>query len=432
MSWHFNVTRITKKRKGSDYPNQMKNIKNENLIILYKYIKMDNKCNYGLIFNYSNKTENKYCISNCCIPCPIQNYLYKENNIEHDFYIINILRNISTILSLIILIKYIFKIRNTITMINENKESNLEIKKLKSEKNLNIIIICLSLSIFLFSSVSFFAIHNPKDIQCNDSITTSTQGNNIICSIQGGILIFSTFSVCVWIFVLILNFCIYNVINNFYLITDSYFNNIVIWGIPILITFIVISTNNIKYEFSNLCLVSIDNIFNMFFYPLGSIIFSSFLVLIISLIFIFLKSIYITIECKMCDEEDSYKLKIIELELNKILDIIKYHWKYIIIGFISVFTVTFYWIFYFKEIKNFRNIFHDLIDCLNNNDINICINNIKKNRPSYKLMLFSEILVSIVGMWLFIIFIDINFLKIFKLIKNIFILKKKTYLSDLL
>lgn len=391
---------------------------------------MDNKCNYGLIYN--NKTNNNYCISKCCIPCPVQNYLYKENNIEHDFYIINILRNISTILSLIILIKYIFKIKNTIIMINENKENNLEIKKLKSEKNLNIIIICLSISIFLFSSVSFFAIHSPKDIQCKDSITVSTQNNNIICSIQGGILVFSTFSVCVWIFVLILNFCIYNVINKFYLITDNYFNNIIIWSIPTLITFIVMSTNSIKYEFSNLCLVSIDNIFNMFFYPLGSIIFSSFFVLIISLICIFLRSIYITIEYKMCDEEDSYKHKIIELELNKVFDIIKYHWKYIIIGFISVFTVTFYWIFYFKEIKNFKNIFHDLIACLNNNDINICIINIKENIPSYKLMLFSEILVSIVGMWLFIIFIDINILKSLKLIKSIFILKnKRTDLLDM-
>lgn len=386
---------------------------------------MDNKCNYGLIFNYNNKTENRYCVSNCCIPCPAQNYFYKENNIEHDFYIINILRNISTILSLIILIKYIFKIINTINMINENKDNNIEVKKLKLEKNLNIIIICLSLSIFLFSGVSFFALKNPKDIQCKDLITYSTQDNNFLCSIQGGILVFSTFSVCAWIFVLILNFGIYNLLNKTLLITDNYFYNIIIWGIPSIITFIVISTNNIKYEFSNLCLISINNIFSMFFYPLGSIIFLSFLILVVSLICIFLRCIYVTIEYRMYNDEDEYKHKVIELELNKIFNIIKFHWKYIIIGFISVFTVTFYWIFYYKEINNFKYIFINLLECLNSEDINICIIKSKKQLPSYKLMMLSEILVSIVGIWLFIIFIDINILKNLKLIKNIFIKKKK-------
>lgn len=399
-------------------------------IILYIcYISLvyaiDDKCPYKLINNINNETDNKYCISNCCIPCPAQNYFYKENNIEYDFYIINILRNISCILSLMILIIYIFKIKNMYFTISENK-NNINIKKLKLKKNLNIIIICLSFSIFIFSGVSFFAIRNPRDIQCKDSITSSTQNNNVLCSIQGGILVFSSFSVCVWILILILNFCIYNVFNSFYLITYNYFNNILIWSIPVIITFIVITTNNISYEFSNLCLISINNIFNMFFYPLGSIIFLAFLILIISLICIFVKCMYISAEFYIYNNnEDEYNHKVMELELNKIINNFKIHWRYIIIGIISVFTFTFYWIFYYKEIYNFKNVFDYLLECLKTNDISICIINSKEKLPDYRLMLFSEILVSIIGIWLFIIFIDINYLKTF--IKKI---KQKTSVNE--
>lgn len=187
------------------------------ILIIYiytiRFILAEEECPYGLIKNNNDHINNKYCLGDCCIPCPAQNYFYKENNIEHDFYIINILRNISCILSLIIFIKYTIKIKKNNIMIRENKNNNIEIKKIILEKNFNIIIICLSLSIFLFSSVSFFAIKNPKDIQCKDDITSSTQSNNYLCSIQGGILVFSSFSVCVWIFVLILNFSILDVFN---------------------------------------------------------------------------------------------------------------------------------------------------------------------------------------------------------------------------
>lgn len=372
---------------------------------------MEINCDYGLIANYNNDIENKYCISKCCIPCPIQNYFYKDKNIEHNFYIINILRNISSILSLIILIIYIYKIINNNKVIKNNKNNNIELKKIILKKNINIIIICLSFSIFLFSGVSFFAFNNPKIIQCKDIITSSDQNNNLLCSIQGSILVFSSFSVVIWIFILILNFHLYNVWNSNYIITNYYFSNIFIWGIPVLITFIVLSTNNISYEFSNLCLVSIENIFNMFFYPLGSIVFLSFLILIISIFYIIYKCVYTYTDFHIYNKRDNYEYQMKKLELDKMLEVFKYHWRYIIIGIISVFTFSFYWLFYYKEINNFKNIFEDLLICLKNNDINKCIINTKEKMPPYNLMITSETLVSIVGIWLFFIFIDISYIK---------------------
>lgn len=379
----------------------------------YHYLKMENNCDYGLIFNYENTNDNKYCISKCCVPCPIQNYFYKENNIENDFYIINIIRIISCFLSLIVLIRHIYIYKN-------------------NEKN-NVIIIYLSLSIFLFNSVSFFVIKDPKTIQCKDIITSSTQFNNYICTIQGGILIFSSFSIVIWIFVLILDFFITNVYKSYYIITNNYFNNFIAWGIPLIITFIILATGNISYEFSNLCLISIENIFNMFFYPLGFIIFSAFLILIISLIYIIFKCIFVTIEYKMYNNNDEYKYEIIELELAKIYNVVKFHWRYILVGLISVFTFTFYWIFYYKEINTFKNVFINLLECLNNEDINICIIKSKNELPPYRLMILSELFVSIVGIWLFIIFIDLDIFKKFNILKRIFTKNKnKTELLNII
>lgn len=338
------------------------------IVFLNKFINaIDNDCSYNLLKNNNNETYDKYCLEECCIPCPLQNYLYSDKNIEHDFNIINNLRIISTFLSIIILIIYIIKLKNII-----NEDYN--IRKKLIDKNINIIIICLSFSIFLFSCVSLFSIMNPKRIQCKDSITKSTQNNNKLCSIQGGVLVFSSFSTVIWIFVLILNFHINKIWNSDYLITRYYFNNIIIWSIPTIITFIILATNNISYEFANLCLVSIDNIYNMFFYPIGSIVFLGFLILIISLIIITYKYIYTNVEFYMHNQEDEYKIEIKKIELNKTIDIFRNHWRYILIGLITIFTISFYWMFYYKEINKFKNIFINLIICSKIKDIGICIN----------------------------------------------------------
>lgn len=380
------------------------------IIIIYIYIirfvLAQDECPYYLIKNTEKENVNKYCLKDCCIPCPLQNYFYNKYNIEYDFNIINILRIISTFLSIIIMIMYFIKFKK-----NKFKNEGGNEKRSLIEKNTNIIIICLSFSIFLFSSISLFVINNPKRIQCKDILTKSTQNNNLLCSIQGGILIFSSFCTVVWIFVLILDFHINKIWNNNYIITNHYFNNILIWFIPFVITFTILTTNNISYEFANLCLVSVDNIYNMFFYPLGCIVFLGFLILLISLIIITYKYIYTNVDFYMYDQKDEYKVEMKKLELNKTIDIFKYHWRYILIGLITIFTISFYWLFYYKEINKLKELFKDIIECSHTQTIDICINSSISKLPSYKLMVVAETLVSIVGIWLFIIFIDITYFK---------------------
>lgn len=117
------------------------------------------------------------------------------------------------------------------------------------------------MSILLFNSVIFFTINKPINIQCINNVTPSNQGNNILCFIQGSILVFSTFSTIIWISILIVNFHI----KTFWSKYKIYFNNQNItfeitnykityffgWVLPLLLTLICIFLKSISYELIN-------------------------------------------------------------------------------------------------------------------------------------------------------------------------------------
>lgn len=82
-----------------DKNNNFKCISNNNIINCT--IIKNNICPKPLI--YSEYT-NKYCLNNCCIPCPMQNYIYEENKLQSGLFIADILRIISFVFSLFIFI----------------------------------------------------------------------------------------------------------------------------------------------------------------------------------------------------------------------------------------------------------------------------------------------------------------------------------------
>jgi hypothetical protein len=48
------------------------------------------------------------------------------------------------------------------------------------------------------------------------------------------------------------------------------------WGIPAAFMATALGMKKIQYEFANLCLVSLESIFNLFFYPMAAIVIPSF------------------------------------------------------------------------------------------------------------------------------------------------------------
>lgn len=163
---------------------------------------------------------------------------------------------------------------------------------------------------------------------------------------------------------------------------------------------------SISYEYSNLCLISLEWIFKLFFYPLASIIFPCFVIHIFTLSYISYKSviqIFVNIED---DSKHFYK------DYYELINVFKNYWRYFLIGIISVITVTFYWIFYFTQIKKINNIIEKMdilelwIKCMtiNNSNQKECFYILKNNIPPLEIMIFAEVSVSIIGVWLFLIF----------------------------
>jgi hypothetical protein len=137
----------------------------------------------------------------------------------------------------------------------------------------------MSLSIFLFSMVVFFSVGNPKRLQCAaDGINPGEFSNNHLCAAQGAILIFGSFATCLWCAALILNLHVHTVWNSNFFTNKYALLNLICWGIPAAIMSIALGLHAIKFEFANLCLVSMDYIFPMFFYPLAAIVCPSFLI----------------------------------------------------------------------------------------------------------------------------------------------------------
>ena len=136
----------------------------------------------------------------------------------------------------------------------------------------------------------------------------------------------------------------------------------------------------------------------------------------------------------MENSKTDYVIEDKELKIKNIIKFIKDYLKYISIGIITVSTVTFYWIFYYKQIPKIKNYIVLWITCISQNEnLNDLILTVEKctidnanELPSYNTMIAAETSVSIVGIWLFSIFFKDTFLYDFYVyIKNNYVIKFK-------
>lgn len=149
------------------------------------------------------------------------------------------------------------------------------------------LILNMAISTFLFSMPVFFSVGNPKRLQCAaDSISSGAMGNNNLCAAQGAILIFGSFATCMWCAALILNLHVHTVWNSSFFANKYVYLNAVCWGVPTAFMATAIGLHAVKFEFANLCVVSMEYIFPIFFYPLAAIVCPCFLLHMITFCYI--------------------------------------------------------------------------------------------------------------------------------------------------
>ncbi|KAI9025807.1 hypothetical protein CLU79DRAFT_743176 [Phycomyces nitens] len=338
-----------------------------------------------------------YCKFGCCIPCPSQDLFYKKNWTRSAFLATDIIRFISAIASFVILLSYL-------VLPDKRRHPSL-------------LILNLSLAIFLFSMTVFFSIGDQHGLQCANNTTTSNQTNNYRCAAQGGILIFASFATTCWAAALIVNLHLHTVWNSSFFTNRYILLNAICWGIPTAIMCIALGLKSVKFEFANLCLVSIEHIFAIFFYPMAVIICPSFLLHIATFFYIAKIAIREGLESDMSQSlsnGDSAGMRPAKAKRHKhVITAVKIQWRALILAIAACGTVVFYWLFYMTQIPNllnFSNNFEIALEWLTcmlesaGDHQNECVAIVRPYLPTFGLMVTAELLVSLVGIWLFAIF----------------------------
>ncbi|RCH77663.1 hypothetical protein CU098_000852, partial [Rhizopus stolonifer] len=258
---------------------------------------------------------------------------------------------------------------------------------------------------------SFFAIGNPERLQCSSNgVSPAEIGNNALCAAQvlklGAILVFSSFSTILWSCVLILNLHFNTVWSSSFFADKYIILNIICWGIPVAMTCIAIGLHALKFEFSSLCLISIEYIFKIYFYPLAAIVCPSFLIHVCTFFYIAKAAIKEKLESDHIQTLSAENTTDIQQGVNHrhIVAAVKIQWRALLLTILAISTILFYWLAYMIQVSNFTNTEKDgniilcWIECmlLSKGDQDKCYQFAKSWLPSFPLMVTVDIFASLI------------------------------------
>lgn len=334
--------------------------------------------------NGKNTSNSEFCQNGCCISCPQIYSLYKPNQLNNGFLATQIVRAISSVASFIMLLSY---------LVLPGKRSHP-----------SVLILFASLAIFLYSSNVFFSIGNPIKVQCADKFTKSTQDNNVLCGIQGALLVFSSHATSIWIAAIILNLHIHTVWNSNFLSTKYFYIHMICWGIPLALTIISLCKHVIKYEIAGLCLIDVKEASNIIFYPMAVWIVPSFIIHMAT--FIYIAKISAQAESDKSGSTQSFVDFI--SKRNHVLQAVKIQWRALLLAIVLLITVMCYWLFYFVELKRVASDpakFTSWLTCVAlGQGQEKCAKLTQDLLPSFGLLISAEMSVSGFGIYLIVIF----------------------------
>ncbi|KAI9320151.1 hypothetical protein BX666DRAFT_1852726 [Dichotomocladium elegans] len=291
----------------------------------------------------------------------------------------------------------------------------------------SLLILNFSIALFLFSMVVFFSVGDTKGLQCGDAINPADQDNNKLCAAQGAILIFGSLASVLWCAALIVNLHLHTVWNSSFLANRYIYLYVICWGVPLAFMIVALVFHAVKFEFANLCLVSIDYIFKFFFYPMAAIVCPAIFIHILTFIYIARMAMR---EFAHQDSSQSQSQSMStpsiaqrnQMTIRKhrhVVQAVKIQWRALLLAFLLIGTVFFYWIFYFTQIDRMAGLRNDnetilrWLECMMEaeNTQNDCTYVLRNHMPPFGLMITAEALVSIVGALVSLVFIKRSLLR---------------------
>ncbi|KAF9276219.1 hypothetical protein BGZ74_003717, partial [Mortierella antarctica] len=321
----------------------------------------------------NGKTANEqYCMLGCCMKCPAQYHLYREGALEKGFTITNIIRAVSMVFSFILFLSY---------CLLPDKRSHP-----------SALILFFSLSVFLFSAVIIFPLVDTRSMQC-------------------AMLIFASASTCAWCTVLIINLHLHTVWNSAWLAKKYLMIHTICWGYAAAITGVALGLGEVKWEFATLCLVSQHKAPTLFFYPMAAMIFPAFLLHVATFAHIARISAQAGGDSETMSRSTlSAGAAAVISHRRHVMMAIRIQWRAALMAVCSILAVTFYWLFYFIQLKKINpttlkdHIVH-FVSCLKKGSPHdFCADEMAPYLPPYGLMIAAEGLVSSIGIVIFIVF----------------------------
>ncbi|CAB4377390.1 unnamed protein product [Rhizophagus irregularis] len=373
--------------------------------IIESPLSINGECPYPLVSLKStglSETSTSFCQNGCCLSCPIANNFYKENQIDLIFYALSVVRAISFICVLIIVVSYI---------VLPNKREHPAIT-----------VLCFNISLLIFTSVTFFYMGDIRKIQCADLITQATMRNNALCGVQGMVVVFSTFLLILWCFLLILHLHFQtvwgsNIVQKYHLISH-------IFVIALSVTFTILPSamGKISFGFGAVCLVSPGYDNTLFWYPLAIFAIPGFLIHFCTFLFVgksqFMSSLDYHDDSTMSQDNSNSSRLMTNVTGQEIVRAIRIQWRALMLALILLITYVIYWTYVTIEIgkiapKNFNPPQPWILNWLNciyengmksKNAQNICSSYAIDNLPKISHLAVAESGTATLGICVFIIF----------------------------
>ncbi|CAO3658864.1 unnamed protein product [Umbelopsis ramanniana] len=337
----------------------------------------------------NNSVSPDTCSNGCCVPCPVQEYLYPEGWIVNGFLATNIIRTISTACTFFLVVSY---------AILPDKRTHP-----------SLLIFEFLIALFFYSGSVLFSLGDPKRIQCSTDIVNSTQQNNLLCAAQGAIVIYSTLAMALWNAAVIVNLHLHTVWNSKFLVNKYIILNIICWGGPLIVTAITLAYHQVKFEFANLCLVSADWIHRLFFDPLAAIVIPSCALHLATFFHIARVSMKESSEFEMSTTKNSVTNSHLSRPAvshrRHVVTAVKIQWRALLLALNALVAFLFYWFPKLADLQNNKEVLAEWVTCMmTKQDQNYCANVISSKLPPFALMILAETWISLIGIVVFIIF----------------------------
>lgn len=179
-----------------------------------------------------------------------------------------------------------------------------------------------------------------------------------------------------------------------------------------------VGLHQVKFEFANLCLVAVDRIFELFFYPMAAIVCPAFLIHIATFFYIAKIAVQEGVQSDMSHSRGNGGVGNTAANSaparrhKHVITAVQIQWRALLLAILASGTVVFYWIFYFTQIHRVvtlekdQSITNHWLECMLSpgGHQDSCVSLIRDHLPPYGLMMAAETLVSTQGIWLFVIF----------------------------